>query len=48
MNGRGPNEVERNFRFILIPVVYAWLAAAVMMVVYVMDAEERRDALGSP
>ena len=34
MNGRGPNEVEKNFRYILIPVVYAWLAAAVGLVGY--------------
>ena len=34
MNGRGPNEVERNFRYILIPVVYAWLTAAVGLVAY--------------
>ena len=28
------NEVERNFRSILLPVVYAWLAAAVSLVGY--------------
>ena len=31
---RRRNEVERNFRSILIPVVYAWLAAAVSLVGY--------------